>query len=84
MNRDSPWIFPSPTPGQHTSANIFWNQLKIFGIQPLATRKTTLFDLTKELDAHTLGALLYYSVQIMANHAARSGNTMASYLLTRR
>lgn len=29
-----------------------------FGIQPLATRNTTLFDLTKELDTATLGALL--------------------------
>lgn len=29
-----------------------------FGSQPLATRNTTLFDLTKELDTASLGALL--------------------------
>ncbi|WP_190265260.1 MULTISPECIES: hypothetical protein [Glutamicibacter] len=49
MNKDSPWLFPSTKPGQHISANTLWNRLKIFGIQPLATRNTTLFDLTKEL-----------------------------------
>jgi len=84
MNKDSPWLFPSTQPGQSISANTLWNRLKIFGIQPLAAKNTTLFDLTKELDANTLGALLGYSVQIMANHAARSGNTMASYPSTKR
>lgn len=79
MNKDSPWLFPSTKPGQHISANTLWNRLKIFGIQPSATRNTTLFDLTKELDAATLGALLGYSTQIMTAHAARSGNIMASY-----
>lgn len=55
MNKDSPWLFPSTKPGQHISANTLWNRLKIFDIHPLATRNTTLFDLTKELDASTLG-----------------------------
>ncbi|QDE34840.1 hypothetical protein FIV50_08565 [Microbacterium foliorum] len=79
MNKDSPWLFPSTKSGQHISANTLWNRLKIFSIQPLATRNATLFDLTKELDAATLGALLGYSTQIMAAHAARSGNIMGHY-----
>ena len=83
MNKNSPWLFPSTTPGQHISANTLWTRLKIFGIQPLATRNTALFDLTKELDASTLGALLGYSDQIMTLHSARSGNTMASYPATK-
>ncbi len=83
MNKNSSWLFPSTTPGQHISANTLWNRLKIFGIQPLATRNTTLFDLTKELDASTLGALLGYSAKVMASHAARSGNVMASYPATK-
>ncbi len=83
MNKDSPWLFPSITPGRHISANTLWNRLKIFDIQPLATRNTTLFDLTKEIDAATLAAMLGYSRQIMAAHALRSGNTMASYPLAK-
>lgn len=83
MNKNSSWLFPSTKPGQHISANTLWNRLKIFGIQPQATRNTTLFDLTKELDASTLGALLGYSTKVMANHSARSGNAMASYPATK-
>ncbi|WP_417512577.1 hypothetical protein [Microbacterium sp.] len=49
----------------------------------MATRNTTLFDLTKELDAATLGALLGYSTQIMTAHATRSGNIMGSYPATK-
>lgn len=83
MNKGSPWLFPSTKPGQHISANTLWNRLKIFGIQPQATRNATLFDLTKELDASMLGALLGYSAKVMANHATRSGNVMASYPATK-
>ncbi|WP_341942165.1 hypothetical protein [Microbacterium sp. LWH10-1.2] len=84
MNKDSSWLFPSTKPGQHISANTLWNRLKIFGIQPQPTRNTTLFNLTKELDASTLGAPLGYSAKVMANHSARTGNAMASYPATKR
>lgn len=83
MNKDSPWLFPSPTPGRHISANTLWNRLTIFGIHPQATRNTTLFDLTKEIDPSTLAALLGYSTQIMTVHAARSGTLMGSYPASR-
>lgn len=83
MNKDSPWLFPSTKPGQHVSATTLWNRLKIFGIQPLATRNATIFDLTKEIDPTSLAALLGYSNKMMSTHAARAGVTMASYPATR-
>lgn len=79
MNKDSPWLFPSTRGGQHISANTLWNRLKIFDLQPLATRNTTLFDLSKELDPATLSALLGYTSITMTNHAARAGAPMGSY-----
>lgn len=82
MNKNSPWLFPSTKAGQHLSANTLWNRLKIFDLQPLATRNTTLFDLSKELDPASLSALLGYTSITMTNHAARAGAQMGSYPAT--
>ncbi len=83
MNKNSPWLFPSTRAGTHITANALWARLKIFEIQPLATKNTTLFDLTKEIDPATLAALLGYAPKTMANHANRAGNTMTSYPASR-
>ena len=82
MNKESPWLFPSTMAGQHISGNALWNRLKIFDLQPLATRNTTLFDLSKELDPASLSALLGYTSMTMTKHAAHAGMQMGSYPAT--
>lgn len=44
MNKNSSWLFPSTTPGQHISANTLWNRLKISAssLWPLATRPCSI------------------------------------------
>jgi len=83
MNKNSPWLFPSSTPGSHIHASTLWNRLKIFDIAPLATRNSALFDLTQELDATSLAALLGYDAKTMVLHSQRAGNAMASYPASR-
>ena len=55
------------------------HRLRDLGIDIKAARNAALHDLTKEIDAASLGDLLGYSLQVMNIHAARAAVPMATY-----
>lgn len=79
MNHRSEWLFPGYTAGQHISEQSLMHRLRGLGIDIKAARNAALHDLTKEIDAASLGDLLGYSIQVMNIHAARAAVPMATY-----
>ncbi|QTJ66813.1 hypothetical protein HYG77_15240 [Rhodococcus sp. ZPP] len=78
-NHDSRWLFPGTRAGHHLTEQTLMQRLRKLGINIQAIRNAALHDLSKEIDAASLAALLGYTPNTMNIHAARAAIPMGSY-----
>lgn len=76
---DSPWLFPSTSPGRHITANTVMTQVRRIGIDLLGARNTALRELVTQAPAPVVAAMLGYSNQAAARHASLAGTPTAAY-----
>ncbi|MBC2592414.1 hypothetical protein [Rhodococcus aetherivorans] len=78
-NHNSHWLFPGTRAGHHLTEQTLMKRLRRLGIDIRALRNTALHELSKEIDAASLAALLGYTPNTMNIHATRAGTPMGSY-----
>ena len=78
-NHQSRWLFPGTRAGHHLTEQTLMQRLRKLGIDIRAARNAALHDLSKEIDAASLAALLGYTPNTMNIHAARAAIPMGSY-----
>lgn len=78
-NRESEWLFPGTTPGQHIHTDAMMGQLRILGINLGGARNTALRSLVQDLPPTLVANALGYSHQVIHKHAADAATTMAGY-----
>ncbi|MBX4171782.1 recombinase XerD [Rhodococcus sp. DMU2021] len=82
-NHNSHWLFPGTRAGHHLTEQSLMKRLRLLGIDIRALRNTALHELSKEIDAASLAALLGYTPDTMNIHATRAGTPMGSYPTTK-
>ncbi|WP_183061589.1 recombinase XerD [Motilibacter peucedani] len=79
---ETPWLFPSTTPGRHLSANGIMERVRDLGINLLGARNAALRDFVTQAPAPVVAAMLGYSNQVTAHHASLAGTNMGAYAST--
>ena len=77
--QNTPWLFPSTTPGRHLAANTVMTQVRRLGIDLRAARNTALRELVTQAPAPVVAAMLGYSDPVAARHASLAGTPIAAY-----
>lgn len=77
---DTPWLFPSYSPGRHFDPQSIMLRLRALGIGLQGARNTALQQLVAEVPAPLVAEMLGYSYQVAHKHAVEAGTTWAKYI----
>jgi hypothetical protein len=84
VSRDTQWLFPGGTPGNHLGTENFRRQLAALGIASNSSKHAALFDLAATLPQPILADLLGISKTSATRWAALSSRTWGPYMAARR
>ena len=83
VSRDTGWLFPGGSPGQHLSTETFRRDLVKIGIKPYEARKAALFQLAGSMPAPVLAELLGLTDGNAADWARLAARDWTNYIALR-
>lgn len=81
--RDTGWLFPGGSPGQHLATENIRSQLVAIGIKPHENRKAALFHLAGDMPSPVLAELLGVTDQNAAQWASLAARGWSAYIAER-